>query len=166
MFRGYGVQGRRRVKLPRADPAVCVQRDRYVRHLISMMVTLSIFAICLLGTGCRDVSTTWLAEAWSPDGSWAAIARSHQWGGSGTAYHATTVYLKSVKTSQLPTQVLVFSHQYATMNLKMAWSTPTHLEVIYGPSANPGDHVSLDFQVPNFQGVEISVRNLSSPPSR
>jgi hypothetical protein len=83
-------------------------------------------------------------------------------GGPGTAYDATSVYLKWIKGSHPPTQLLEFSHQYATMNLKMEWVTPTHLEVTYGASARPGDHVSLDFQVVKCGGIDISVRDLSS----
>jgi hypothetical protein len=77
------------------------------------------------------------------------------------AYDATTVYLKQVKGSQLPAQILAFSHQYGTMNLKMDWVTPRHLDVAYGPSSRPGDQVSLDFQVVKIGGVDISVRKLS-----
>jgi hypothetical protein len=80
-------------------------------------------------------------------------------GGPGTAYDATTAYLKWNKGSQPPTQVLVFSHQYATMNLKMEWVTPTHLEVTYGESGRPGNHVSLDLQVVKCAGIDISVRH-------
>ena len=47
------------------------------------------------------------------------------------------------------------------MNLKMEWVTPTHLEVAYGPSPRPGDHVNLGFQVVKYGGVDISVRDLS-----
>jgi hypothetical protein len=49
-----------------------------------------------------------------------------------------------------------------TMNLKMEWVTPTHLEVTYGESGRPGDHVSLDFQVVKCAGIDISVRHFSS----
>jgi len=122
---------------------------------------LIIVGVCLLGA-CQDVATTWSAEARSPDGLWLATARSQQWGGPGTAYDATTVYLKWIRGAQPPTQVLGFSHQYATMDLRMKWITPTHLEVTYGPSAKPGDHVSLDFQAVKCGGVDISVRDLSS----
>jgi hypothetical protein len=48
------------------------------------------------------------------------------------------------------------------MNLKMEWVTPTHLEVTYGESGRPGDHVSLDFQVVKCAGIDISVRHFSS----
>jgi hypothetical protein len=126
------------------------------------IVLLTFLVLCILEAGCHDVATTWLAEARSPDQQWLATARTQQWGGPGTAYDATTVYLKEVKASQAPTRILVFSHQYATMNLKMAWITPTHLSVSYGPSAKPGDRVSLDFEVVKMNGIDISVRELSS----
>lgn len=58
--------------------------------------------------------------------------------------------------------MLAFSHLYATMNLKMEWVAPTHLDVTYGASARPGDHVSLNFQVVKYAGIDISVRDLSN----
>jgi len=124
-------------------------------------ISLITIAVCVLWYGCQDVATTWSSEARSPDGHWLAIARSQQWGGPGTAYDATTVFLKQIKGSQPATQVLLFSHQYATMNLKMEWVTPTHLNVAYGESARPGDHVSLDFQVVKCAGIDISAQHLS-----
>jgi hypothetical protein len=124
-------------------------------------IAVVIIGVCVSSSGCRDVPTTWSAEALSPDGRWLATARSQQWGGPGTAYDATTVSLKLNKGSQPPTQVLVFSHQYATMNLRMEWVTPTHLEVAYGESGRPGDQVSLDFQAVKCAGIDISVRHLS-----
>ncbi len=130
--------------------------------VIRNAISLIIIGVCALGLGCQDVATTWSAEAQSPDGQWLATARSQQWGGPGTAYDATTVYLKWIKGSQPPTEVLGFSHQYATMTLMMEWVTPTHLNVTYGPSARPGDHVSLDFQVVKCAGIDISVRDLSN----
>jgi hypothetical protein len=131
------------------------------RSPVRTAITVIIIVVCFFGA-CQDVATTWSAEARSPDGLWLATARSQQWGGPGTAYDATTVYLKWIKGSQPPTEVLEFSHQYATMDLKMKWITPKHLEVTYGPSAKPGDHVSLDFQAVKCGGVDISVRDLSS----
>jgi len=106
---------------------------------------------CVLGCGGQDdVATTWSAEAKSPDGRWLATARSQQWGGPGTAYDATTVSLKKVHSSDLPKQVLLFSHQFGTMNLDMKWLTATHLDVTYGPSARAGDHVNLDSKIARF----------------
>jgi hypothetical protein len=131
------------------------------RSAIRKAILLIVVGFCVSEFGCQDVGTTWSEEARSPDGNWLATARSQQWGGPGTAYDATTVYLKWVKGSRPPTEVLVFSHQYATMVLKMEWVTATHLEVIYGPSPGPADHVSLDFQVVKCAGIEISVHDLS-----
>jgi hypothetical protein len=68
------------------------------------VMLLTVSGLCILGGGCRDVATTWSAEARSPGGQWIATARSQQWGGPGTAYDATTVYLKQVKASQAPMQ--------------------------------------------------------------
>jgi hypothetical protein len=131
------------------------------RFAIRKAILLVVVGFCVSEFGCQDVGTTWSEEARSPDGNWLATARSQQWGGPGTAYDTTTVYLKWVKGSQAPKEVLEFSHQYATMSLKMEWVTPTHLEVTYGPSAKPADHVSLDFQVVKISGIDISVRDLS-----
>ena len=129
---------------------------------VQKAIWLVAIAIYFLLCGCGPTSTsTWSAEAQSPDGHWLAVARSEQWSGPGNAYDATTVYLKSLKGSQPPTQVLGFSHQYATMNLKMEWVTPTHLHVAYAESSRPGDHVSMDFQVVKCAGVDISVQHLS-----
>ncbi len=124
-------------------------------------ISLVILGACLLAVGCGP-ATTWKEEVRSPDGLWLATARSQQWSGPGNAYDAETVDLKWIKGSQPRTEILGFSHQYATMNLKMKWLTPTHLEVMYGPSARPGDQVSLDFQVIKIAGIDISVRDLSS----
>ncbi len=134
------------------------------------MALLLAACICILGAGCQDVATTWSSQARSPDGRWVAIARSQQWGGPGTAYDATTVYLKQGGTERgslagllagrpRAIEVLAFSHQYATMSLEMYWVTPTHLEVVYGPSRRPGDRVSLNFQAVKCADVKISVLN-------
>jgi hypothetical protein len=122
-----------------------------------------ILLVCVLMSGCREAPTAnWSAQARSPDGTWLAIARSEQGGGIGGAYDVTTVSLRRFNGSQPPAQVLLFSHEYATMNLKMEWLTPTRLNVTYGPSARPGDHVDLNFQAVKCAGVEISVRDLSN----
>jgi hypothetical protein len=140
----------------------------YVRHsrLISKGILLLVVGLCIWGSGCQDVATTWSAEVPSPDGQWVATARSQQWGGPGTAYDATTVFLKSSKGREPPTQVLAFSHQYATMYLKMDWMTSTHLDVTYAASTRANDHVSLDFQAVKCDGVEITVREIPSGTTR
>src|SRR5581483_5444360 len=122
--------------------------------------SMSIIGGCLLMFACRDVGTTWSARVGSPDGQWVSIARTQQYGGPGTAADITTVYLQRIGISESPVEILAFSHQQARMDLQMTWLTPTHLEVVYGPSAKPWDHVSLDFQVVKIAGIDISVRNL------
>lgn len=137
---------------------------------MKVALVASLLAACAFMCGCpesyKEGGTTWTAESRSPDGLWTATARSQQWGGPGTAYDATTVYLKWV--SQPPIQILGFSHQYATMNLKMVWVAPRHLNVIYGESGRPGDKVEIGFQAIKCADVEITVQHVadSGPPSR
>jgi len=133
------------------------------RHTVLKVAVLAIALACVLGCDSPDgdVATTWSAETKSPDGHWLATAQSQQWGGPGTAYDATMVFLKKLDSSDPPRTVLQFSHQYGTMNLEMKWLTPTHLNVMYAPSARPGDHVNIDFQMAEFDGVEISIEDLS-----
>ncbi len=138
-----------------------IQSLHNTHSVTSRAFWLLLLEVCLLSVGCQDVAVTWSAEARSPDGQWLASARSQQWGGPGTAYDATTVYLKPIDDSQPETRVLAFSHQYATMKLKMVWLNPKHLDVTYGPSDRPGDHVKLDFRVAQHSGIEISVQDLS-----
>lgn len=139
--------------------SACERRCASIRKGIPLLIITG----CLLTFGCRDVATIWSTQARSPDGQWVAIARTQQWGGPGTAYLATTVYLQRVGVSQAPIEILGFSHQYPRMNLKMEWLTPAHLQVTYGPSAKPGDRVDLDFQVVKIAGIDVSLRNLSNP---
>lgn len=126
------------------------------------MTLLVLLGICFLDMSCQDVATTWSTELRSPDGRWLATARSQQWGGPGTAYDATGVYLKAVGDTQPEKQVLGFSHQYVTMNLKMEWLAPNHLSVTYFPNAKPGDDAHLDFALATYKGIEISVSDASS----
>lgn len=116
--------------------------------------------LCLIFASCHDGVTTWSTELKSPNGQWVADAQSRQWTGPGTAYDATTVYIRNASSSK-HIQVVAFSHQYATMNLKMKWLTPTHLQIEYGPSGRAGDRVDLDFQIARVSGIDISVEQLS-----
>jgi hypothetical protein len=77
----------------------------------------------------------------------------------------TTVKLKRADGAQPPVQILLFSHEYATMNLKLEWMSPTHLNVVYGASTKPGDDVNLEFQAIRCAGIDISLQDLSSPAS-
>src|SRR5579864_8485842 len=124
-------------------------------------ISLIAIGVYVLLCGCGP-TTTWTSEVRSPDGNWLAVARSEQGSGPGNASDATTVYLKRLKWPQPLTQVLGFSHQYATMNLKMEWVSPAHLHVRYGESAKPGDHVNLNFQVVKYAGIDISVEHLAA----
>ena len=153
-------------------PEFC-KYDAYVAQLRSFMLDghskmVSVFrrrklvllslALCILSLGCQDVGTIWSAEAPSPDGNWIAIATTRQHGGPGTAGVETRVELKRTKgsTGQL---VLGFFHNPNNTNpridLTMRWVSPSHLEVGWGGDA------SLTFQVVKYQGIEISVRDLS-----
>jgi hypothetical protein len=139
-----------------------IKSPQHTGSVTCRVILVLLLEVCFLSVGCQDEAITWSAEARSPDGQWLASARSEQWGGPGTAYDATSVDLKPVDGSQPATQVLLFSHQFATMNLKMVWLNPKHLDVTYGPSDRPGDHVKLDFQVAQHSGIEISVQDLST----
>ena len=125
----------------------------------SRAATPSVLAtLMLLALGCRDWATTWSARVPSPDTSWVASAESIQNGGPGTAYDHTSVSLS--QPGQKPVEVLLFNHQYATMNLQMRWLTPTNLQVDYGPSLRPGDTVTVHFQAVKVGRVTISLRRL------
>lgn len=126
---------------------------------IRKVISFTIIGVCLLMSGCERAITTWSAEARSPDGRWVASARSERLAGPGTAYDWTTVYLKWTKGGQAPMRVLAFSHYFPTMNLKMEWITPTHLDVTYGENPRPGDRVHVDFQVVRYGNLDISLRD-------
>jgi hypothetical protein len=130
-------------------------------ELAARATSLASIGVCLLTSGCERATTTWSAEARSPDGLWVATARTESLAGPGTAYDGTTVYLKWTKGGHA-TRVLAFTHYYPTMNLKMEWITPTHLGVTYGENARPGDHVRVDFQVVKYGDLDISLRDLST----
>ena len=122
-------------------------------------ILVSWVATCFLFSSCDNSVVTWSAEARSPDGHFLATAETRSWSGPGNAYDATTVYL--TQTGQSREAVLGFSHQAQTMKLKMAWLSPMHLDVAYGPSDTPGDRVSVDLQTVRFADVDISLRRLA-----
>lgn len=144
------------------NPETSVATNACSRAALVSVRLLVVLMLGILANGCEDAATTWSAEVRSPDGQWLAIAQTKQWSGPGTAYDATVVSLRHVNASSDPTEVLLFSHQYPRMSLKMEWLTPTHLDVAYGASGRPGDHVSLDFQVAKMSGVDISARDVSN----
>jgi hypothetical protein len=120
-----------------------------------VMLLLTI-ACAVLVTGCRDEGKTiWSAEIRSPDSRCLATANTKQWSGPGTAYVATSVYLKLIDNSATATQVLGFSNESAypigVTAVHMEWLTPKHLNVTYG------SHATLDFQAIKFAGIDITV---------
>jgi hypothetical protein len=135
----------------------CIWRLR--EAVVLLVAAISFFC------GCRDVRTTWSAQVLSPDGNWAALARSEQWSGPGGAADATRVYLKWTKGDVPPIEILAFSHEYATMSLKIEWQDPQHLVVTYGASTRPGDKVNLNFQAVKCSDISISVRELPPVPA-
>jgi hypothetical protein len=146
----------------RSEKKNLINGSRYGGPAIAMMMLILILGLCIWGSSCDNAATTWATEVASPDGRWLAIANTRQWGGPGMAYVATSVKLKLNKGIHFPVEVLLFSHQYAGMYLKMDWVTPKHLNVTYAPSKRPRDIVSVDFQVVKYQAIDITLQQLAS----
>ena len=105
----------------------------------------------------RDLSS---AEVLSPDGRWLASACTTRWFGPGTPGEETNVYLKRTNDSQPQERILGFRHdatasRSGTINLKLKWVTPSHVDMTYD------GHASLDFRLVKYAGIDISVRDLS-----
>jgi hypothetical protein len=88
-----------------------------------------------------------------------ASARTVAQSGFGTGYIGTIVYLNRTEGSQTKMEILGLSDESeapgATI-VEMKWLTPTHLELTYK------GHRTLEFQAVKCDGVDISVRDLSS----
>ena len=142
---------------------------------IRISLAFSVIALSFSISGCRgrDVPTIWKAELKSPDGAWVAIAHTEQDGGFGSAYIGTDVDLKSTNGSVnkgKPFNVLDFDcpgpagHAYVlddanaggTIDLKMQWLDPSHLQVSYNGKA------TVNLQVAQFAGVSVSLQDLST----
>ena len=136
-------------------------------------IPLIVIGVFVLGVGCQNAPTIWMAEVPSPDGLWIASARTIQNGGFGSANIETIVCLKWTKDSKPPQEVLGFScegpaprpyvldkaNAGGTIDLTMKWITPSHLDVTYNGRAR------LDFQVVKCAGIDISVQDLSREPT-
>ena|SRR5271165_1532024 len=123
-------------------------------------ISLVAFLVCVLVSGCREArtATTWSTELRSPDGSWVAIARSEKMDSASSAGPGfTTVYLKS--GNQTPVETLRFSHDSATIDLKMHWTAPNHLDVAFG------SHAKLEFQNRKIDNIEVSSHEISTDAS-
>jgi len=120
------------------------------------MLWLIIVSLCALVPGCKDAATIWSTKSSSPDGRWVAAAHTDQYGGPGTAGILSTVTLRQVKGRQDKIEVLQLSQDATSVDLKLNWLTPSHLEITYKQPA------SVDFQAIKCGGIDISVRDLSA----
>jgi len=136
------------------DRVGTVKPDAGSRSAFRETMLLLIVSVCVLLYGCSSVSTIWSSEVRSPDGRWVAMALTEQHGGPGNAALQTTVFLRHVKGPQSPIEILLFTQDAKSIDLKMNWPTPSHLEVTYRQPA------ILDFQAVKCAGVDISVRDL------
>ena len=133
--------------------------DKCCLAMIGKAMSLLLFGVCILVSGCKGSETTWSAEVRSPDGSLFASARTVEQSGFGTGAIGTAVYLNWTKGSQSPMLILAFSDGPAGpdgMKVGMKWLTPTHLELTYKGQR------TLDFQAVRCAGIDISVRDVSS----
>ena len=141
-------------------------------HALPALLGMTL-AFSIIGCHGRDVPTIWKAELKSPDGAWIAIAHIEQDGGFGSAYIGTDVDLKSTNgtvNKGKPFNVLDFDcpgpagHAYVldnanaggTIDLKMQWLDPAHLQVSYNGQAK------VNLQVVQFAGIKITLQDLSA----
>ena len=110
-----------------------IQRVRGSRSVLRKRMFVLAVSLCALLSGCSNVATIWSTEVRSPDGRWLAMALTEQ-----------------------PIEVLLFTQDAKSIDLKMNWLTPSHLEVTYRQPA------VIDFQAIKCGGVDISVRDISS----
>ena len=136
------------------DPAL--QRVRDSRSVLCKGMLILAVSVYALLSGCSNVATIWSMEVRSPDGRWIARALTEQHSGPGNALLQTTVLLKHTKGPKEPIEVLLFTQDAKSIDLKMNWLTPSHLEVTYKQPAE------IDFQAIKCGGVDISVRDLSN----
>jgi hypothetical protein len=137
---------------------------------VGRVIVVIVIGVCALLSGCENAPTIWKAEAQSPDRLWLASVRTQQHGGFGSAGIINSVYLKRINSSTPPIEILeIFSngagaaHPYVldnanaggTINLAIKWVNPSRLDVTYrGPA-------EVSYQVAQYGGIEISVRDLS-----
>lgn len=134
----------------------------------SLSISLALVTAGFLGSGC-NAPTVWDAEVPSPDGQYIAIANTVQNGGFGTDSIDTIISLQQANIPKTRTIVLAFDcngpvpHPYVlddvanaggTINLKVHWVTPSHLDVTY--HGNP----TIDFQAVKCQGIVITLHEL------
>jgi len=133
---------------------------------------LGLVSLVLGFAGCtnKDDHAVWKESLPSPDLAWVATATTIQNGGFGSGAIGTMVYLSRARSANDTTEVLAFScdgpiprpyvldnvaNRGGSIDLKMKWVTPTHLDVTFS------GHPDLYFQAVKFAGIEISVRDIS-----
>ncbi len=131
---------------------------------IPAFISLLIIGACVLTSSCRGSQTIWSAEATSSDGRMIATGHAFANGGFGVSGNpATFVDLNWTTGSQKPVQILSLENESDTpddIKVGMNWLNPTHLELTY-----KGNSQHIAFQAVKFAGVDISLRDLSSPSS-
>lgn len=128
-------------------------RDR--RSALYQAILIFTVSVSVLLSGCSNVATIWSGESPSPDGRWVAQAHTYQYSGPGNAGLETVVFLKHTKGPKEPIQVLLLTQNARSIDLKMNWLSPSHLEVTYKQPA------VIDFQAIKCGGVDISARGFS-----
>ncbi len=139
------------------------------------LLSLMILGTCIFEAGCGSANTIWREELRSPDGVWLASADAVQNGGFGSASIQTQVYLEKTNGSKPRKEVLGFScegpaarpytldnvaNKGGTIDLRMKWLSPSHLEVTYNGRA------TLNLQLTDYDGIEVSLKVTSSETGR
>jgi hypothetical protein len=132
-----------------------IYRSRDRRSALYQAILIFTVSVCVLLSGCSNVATIWSGESRSPDGRWLALAHTYQYSGPGNAGLETVVFLKHTKGPKEPIQVLLLTQNARSIDLKMNWLAPSHLEVTYKQPA------VIDFQAIRCGGVDISARDVS-----
>lgn len=144
--------------------AIYIARRAFVSPKLTALMLLGTW---IFGAGCGSSNTIWREDLRSPDGLWLASADAVQNGGFGSASIQAQVYLEKSNGSKPRKEVLGFScegpaarpyvldnvaNKGGTIDLEMKWVSPSHLEVTYNGQA------SINLQVPNYDGVEVSLK--------
>ncbi len=114
-------------------------------------------AICLLAlTACQSATQTiWTAQSKSPDGAYIALAHTENTDGPGINAQYTVVELEQSFNGAKPVTILTLDEgSEAVKNLRMNWTSPTHLAVSY--QGNP----TLLFEAVKAFGLDVSVQQL------
>lgn len=127
-------------------------------------ILLLVLVVCSIASGCNESQTIWSTEARSPDGKMIATARAFANGGFGiSGVPATFVYLNWTTGSQKPIEILCVGNESDTSSdaaVGLNWLAESHLELTY-----KSNRQHIDFQAVKFAGIDISLRDLSSPTS-